>query len=71
MIRLVLFFLAAVLFHSTDGSALTLPHIQTSPLLKRYEYRQLQMGTVFRIIVYAAAEHRAKRAAAAAFKRIE
>jgi len=42
-----------------------------SPALQRYEFERPQMGTVFRIVLYAAEESAANAAAAAAFARID
>lgn len=44
--------------------------VQAAPL-ERFEYEQLQMGTLFRIVIYAPDEGHAAQASRAAFERIE
>ncbi|RMG23545.1 MAG: FAD:protein FMN transferase [Bacteroidetes bacterium] len=46
-------------------------HALVGQALQRFEYRQPQMGTYFRLVLYAANEDIARRAATAAYERIE
>lgn len=64
---LFLYLLAALALGTNSGSGSR----RTQKELQRFEYRQLQMGTEFRIVLYATDQLQAREASRAAFDRIE
>ncbi len=61
----------SLFFLASASSAAILPTVPSSAQLQRYEFAQIEMGTVFSIILYTPTEVEAQQASAAAFRRIE